>query len=49
MKRHPTGRGWSAKLSRPITLKDGTKLVTLTDARSFILREPAHYPRASAK
>jgi hypothetical protein len=42
MKRHPTERGWSAKLSRSITLKDGTTLATLADARSFILREPAY-------
>jgi hypothetical protein len=41
MKRHPTERGWSAKLSHSITLKDGTTLTTLADARAF-LREPAH-------
>jgi hypothetical protein len=33
----PASRGWSTKLSRPITLKDGTMLATLADARSFIL------------
>src|SRR6266436_2854909 len=41
MKRRPTDRGWSAKLSRTIVLKNGTTLATLADARSFILREPA--------
>jgi hypothetical protein len=42
MKRRPADRGWSAKLTRSIVLKDGTTLVTLADERSFILREPAH-------
>jgi hypothetical protein len=42
MKRHPTDRGWSAKLTRSIVLKDGTKLVTLADVRSFILNQPAY-------
>jgi len=28
---------WSAQLSRPLTLKDGTKLVTLEDARRAAL------------
>jgi hypothetical protein len=42
MKRRPTDRGWSAKLTRSIVLKDGTTLATLADARSFILREPAY-------
>ena len=28
---------WSAKLTRPLTLKDGTKLLTLEDARSVLL------------
>jgi hypothetical protein len=30
---------WSAKLTRPLTLKDGTKLVTLEDARRVVLAE----------
>jgi hypothetical protein len=34
--------GWSAKLARPIVLKDGTSLKTLRDARAFILSEPAY-------
>jgi hypothetical protein len=42
MERHPTERGWAAKLSRPIVLKDGTPVATLADARSFILRQPNH-------
>jgi hypothetical protein len=42
MERHPTERGWAAKLSRPIVLKDGTTVATLADARSFILRQPNH-------
>jgi hypothetical protein len=29
---------WSAKLTRSLTLKDGTKLVTLDDARAWCLR-----------
>ena len=29
--------GWQSKLSRPISLKTGTKLETLADARAFIL------------
>ncbi len=29
---------WSAKLTRSLTLKDGTKLVTLGDARAALLR-----------
>ena len=41
MKRRPTDRGWSAKLTRSIVLKDCTTLATLADARAFILREPA--------
>jgi hypothetical protein len=28
---------WSAKLTRTLTLKDGTKLVTLEDARRVVL------------
>ena len=37
-----TALGWSAKLTRTIVLKDGTRLVTLGDARAFILKEPKH-------
>jgi hypothetical protein len=29
---------WSAKLTRSLTLKDGTKLVTLADARDVLIR-----------
>jgi hypothetical protein len=36
------GRGWSAKLARPIVLRDGTELITLADVRAFILAEPEH-------
>jgi len=32
----PTRSGWTRSLSHPITLKDGTVLVTLLDARSLI-------------
>ena len=28
---------WSVKLEQPLTLKDGTKLVTLEDARRLVL------------
>jgi hypothetical protein len=31
---------WGNKLSRPITLRNGTKLHTLRDARTFILELP---------
>ena len=37
-----TTSGWSAKLTRSIVLKDGTRLVTLGDVRAFILRQPEH-------
>src|SRR5262249_10225050 len=33
--------GWSAPLSRPITLRDGKGLATLADARAFVLALPA--------
>lgn len=33
---------WSARLARPIVLKDGTRLVTLGDVRAFILKQPEH-------
>jgi hypothetical protein len=35
-------KGWSAKLTRTIVLKDGTTLATLADARAFILKQPKH-------
>jgi hypothetical protein len=35
-------KGWSAKLTRTIVLKDGTTLATLADVRAFILKEPEH-------
>jgi hypothetical protein len=34
--------GWRARLSRPIQVKSGPKLVTLADVRDFILAEPGH-------
>lgn len=34
--------GWSAKLTRSIVLKDGTRLVTLAAVRRFILKQPEH-------
>ena len=37
-----TALGWSAKLTRTIVLKDGTRLVTLGEVRAFILKEPKH-------
>jgi hypothetical protein len=39
---------WSAKLSRPMALRDGTTLKTLYDASAFILRQPEHIKRSSA-
>jgi ABC-type taurine transport system ATPase subunit len=33
---------WSAKLSRPVALRDGTTLKTLADVRAFILDQPEH-------
>jgi len=35
-------KGWSAKLTRTIVLKDGTTLATLADVRALILKEPQH-------
>jgi hypothetical protein len=32
--------GWSSDLARPIVLRDGTRLETLSDARGFILSLP---------
>ena len=42
--RHPmnTVWRWSARLARPIVLKDGTRLVTLGDVRMFILKQSEH-------
>ena len=37
-----TAWGWSAKLTRLIVLRDGTRLVTLGDVRAFILKQPEH-------
>jgi hypothetical protein len=34
---------WQAKLSRPIVMRDGTKLETLGEAGSFILALPEAY------
>lgn len=48
MERHPTERGWAAKLRRPIVLKDGTTVATPADARSFILRQPNHIQQRRA-
>jgi hypothetical protein len=36
------GKGWSAKLARPIVLREGTEPITLADVRAFILAEPEH-------
>jgi hypothetical protein len=36
-------RRWSARLARPIELRDGTELDTLADAANFILALPEHY------
>ena len=41
-----TTSGWSAKLTRWIVLKDGTRLVTLGDVRAFILKQTRAYPGA---
>jgi hypothetical protein len=40
-----SSKGWSAKLARPLTLTDGWTLLTLADARDFILDEPEHIQR----
>ena len=37
-----SGKGWSARLTRTIVLRDGTTLATLADVRTFILNEPDH-------
>ena len=37
-----SGKGWSAKLTRTIVLKDGTRLAALADVRTFILNAPDH-------
>jgi hypothetical protein len=37
-----TAWGWPAKLTRSIALKDCTRLVTLSDVRTFILKQPEH-------
>jgi hypothetical protein len=34
--------GWSANLARSIVLKDSTRLATLSDVRTFILKQPEH-------
>jgi hypothetical protein len=50
--RHPmkTVWRWSARLARPIVLKDGTRLVTLGDVRMFILKQSEHIQdRSSTK
>jgi hypothetical protein len=41
-------KGWSAKLSRPIGLRDGTTLKTLADLRRFVLAEPEHIQHRSS-
>jgi hypothetical protein len=38
----PKRAGWRARLSRPIQVKSGPKLETLSDVRDFILAEPGH-------
>jgi hypothetical protein len=42
-----TSWGWSANLARSIVLKDGTRLATLSDVRTFILKQPDHMERGS--
>ena len=44
-----TTSGWSAKLTRSIVLKDGTRLVTLGDVRAFILKQPEHIQERRAR
>ena len=39
--------GWSAKLSRAIELRNGTKFLTLADVRDFILDQPEHIQERS--
>ena len=39
----PPSRGWTAPLSRPIRLKDGTEFHSLGDAARFVLALPHHY------
>jgi hypothetical protein len=43
-----TRQGWSAKLARPVTLKDATELRSLGDAANFILALPEHYGERNA-
>jgi hypothetical protein len=40
--------GWRARLSRPIQVKSGPKLETLSDVRDFILAEPGHVQEGPA-
>ena len=40
MKARKPASGWSAPLSRPLTLHDGTRLETLADAPAFVLALP---------
>ena len=40
-------KGWSAKLARPIGLKDGATLDALEDVRAFILKRPITSKSAS--
>jgi hypothetical protein len=39
---------WTRKLRAPITLKDGTRLITLSDARKLILSLPDLHDRQLA-
>jgi hypothetical protein len=38
--------GWSANLARSIVLKDCTRLATLSDVRTFILKQPDTFKSA---
>jgi alpha-beta hydrolase superfamily lysophospholipase len=44
-----SGKGWSARLTRTIVLRDGTTLATLADVRTFILNEPDHIQEAARR
>jgi hypothetical protein len=39
--------GWSRPLARPVTLRNGSSLVTLADVRSFLFKRLQANPRQS--
>ena len=39
--------GWARPLARPVTMRDGTSLVTLADLRSFLFKRLQHNRRES--